>query len=89
MLIVVLQNLSLDGVGMKSRAAVDWEAKRPLSIESIEIGGPRPGEVLVEIKATGVCHTDAYTLSGLALKVNFRRSSATRARESCAKLAKV
>ncbi|MDA9537033.1 alcohol dehydrogenase [Bradyrhizobium sp. CCBAU 21362] len=50
---------------MKSRAAVAWEAKKPLSIESIEIGGLRQGEVLVEIKATGVCHTDAYTLSGL------------------------
>ncbi|MGV7213392.1 S-(hydroxymethyl)glutathione dehydrogenase/class III alcohol dehydrogenase [Bradyrhizobium sp. UFLA05-112] len=50
---------------MKSRAAVAWEAKKPLSIESIEVGGPRQGEVLVEIKATGICHTDAYTLSGL------------------------
>jgi S-(hydroxymethyl)glutathione dehydrogenase / alcohol dehydrogenase len=50
---------------MKSRAAVAWEAKKPLSIETIDIGGPKPGEVLVEIMATGVCHTDAYTLSGL------------------------
>ncbi len=50
---------------MKSRAAVAWEAKMPLSIETIDIGGPRAGEVLVEIMATGVCHTDAYTLSGL------------------------
>ena len=50
---------------MKSRAAVAWEANNPLSIENIEIGGPRAGEVLVEIMATGVCHTDAYTLSGL------------------------
>ncbi|GLK72749.1 S-(hydroxymethyl)glutathione dehydrogenase/class III alcohol dehydrogenase [Ancylobacter dichloromethanicus] len=50
---------------MKSRAAVAWEAKKPLTIETIEIGGPRPGEVLVEIMATGVCHTDAYTLDGL------------------------
>jgi S-(hydroxymethyl)glutathione dehydrogenase / alcohol dehydrogenase len=50
---------------MKTRAAVAWEAKRPLTIETIEIGGPRPGEVLVEVIATGVCHTDAYTLSGL------------------------
>lgn len=50
---------------MKSRAAVAWGAKKPLSIESIEVGGPRQGEVLVENKATGVCHTDAYTLSGL------------------------
>ena len=50
---------------MKSRAAVAWEAKKPLTIETIEIGGPKPGEVLVEIMATGVCHTDAYTLDGL------------------------
>jgi len=50
---------------MKSRAAVAWEANKPLSIETIEIGGPRAGEVLVEVMATGVCHTDAYTLSGL------------------------
>ncbi|MCW0192591.1 MAG: S-(hydroxymethyl)glutathione dehydrogenase/class III alcohol dehydrogenase [Rhodococcus sp.] len=50
---------------MKSRAAVAWEANKPLSIETIDIGGPKAGEVLVEIMATGVCHTDAYTLSGL------------------------
>jgi S-(hydroxymethyl)glutathione dehydrogenase / alcohol dehydrogenase len=50
---------------MKSRAAVAFEAKKPLTLETIEIGGPKPGEVLVEIMATGVCHTDAYTLSGL------------------------
>ncbi|MCX7341358.1 MAG: S-(hydroxymethyl)glutathione dehydrogenase/class III alcohol dehydrogenase [Hyphomicrobiales bacterium] len=50
---------------MKSRAAVAWEAKKPLTIETIEIAGPKPGEVLVEVMATGVCHTDAYTLSGL------------------------
>jgi S-(hydroxymethyl)glutathione dehydrogenase / alcohol dehydrogenase len=50
---------------MKSRAAVAWEANKPLTIETIEISGPKPGEVLVEIMATGVCHTDAYTLSGL------------------------
>jgi S-(hydroxymethyl)glutathione dehydrogenase/alcohol dehydrogenase len=50
---------------MKSRAAVAWEAKKPLTIETVEIGGPKAGEVLVEIGATGICHTDAYTLSGL------------------------
>ena len=49
---------------MKTRAAVAWEANKPLTIETIEIGGPRAGEVLVEVMATGVCHTDAYTLSG-------------------------
>ena len=50
---------------MKTRAAVAWEADKPLSIEEVELEGPKAGEVLVEIKATGVCHTDAYTLSGL------------------------
>jgi S-(hydroxymethyl)glutathione dehydrogenase/alcohol dehydrogenase len=50
---------------MQSRAAVAWEAGKPLSIETITVDGPRAGEVLVEVMATGVCHTDAYTLSGL------------------------
>ena len=50
---------------MKSRAAVAWEAGKPLTIETVEIGGPKAGEVLVEVMATGICHTDAYTLSGL------------------------
>ena len=50
---------------MQSRAAVAWEANKPLTIETVEIGGPKAGEVLVEIMATGICHTDAYTLSGL------------------------
>jgi S-(hydroxymethyl)glutathione dehydrogenase/alcohol dehydrogenase len=49
---------------MKTRAAIAWEAGKPLTIETIEVGGPRAGEVLVEVMATGVCHTDAYTLSG-------------------------
>ena len=49
---------------MKTRAAVAFRAEQPLFIEEIEVDGPRDGEVLVEIKATGVCHTDAYTLSG-------------------------
>ena len=49
---------------MKSRAAVAWEAGKPLAIEMIDVEGPRAGEVLVQIKATGVCHTDAFTLSG-------------------------
>src|SRR5215210_2128559 len=50
---------------MQTRAAVAWEAGKPLSIETISIEGPKAGEVLVEVMATGVCHTDAYTLSGL------------------------
>ncbi len=49
---------------MKTRAAVAWEPNRPLEIEEIDLDGPRDGEVLVRIHATGVCHTDAYTLSG-------------------------
>ncbi|MBE9549419.1 MAG: S-(hydroxymethyl)glutathione dehydrogenase/class III alcohol dehydrogenase [Proteobacteria bacterium] len=49
---------------MKMRAAVAWEAGKPLEIEDIDIAGPKPGEVLIKMVATGVCHTDAYTLSG-------------------------
>jgi S-(hydroxymethyl)glutathione dehydrogenase/alcohol dehydrogenase len=49
---------------MQTRAAVAFQAGAPLSIETVDLGGPRAGEVLVEIRATGVCHTDAYTLSG-------------------------
>ncbi|MEP6517304.1 S-(hydroxymethyl)glutathione dehydrogenase/class III alcohol dehydrogenase [Microcoleus vaginatus] len=49
---------------MKVKAAVARSAGKPLSIETVDLDGPRAGEVLVEIKATGVCHTDAYTLSG-------------------------
>jgi S-(hydroxymethyl)glutathione dehydrogenase/alcohol dehydrogenase len=49
---------------MKSRAAVAFEAGKPLEIVEVDVEGPRAGEVLVEIKATGVCHTDAFTLSG-------------------------
>jgi S-(hydroxymethyl)glutathione dehydrogenase/alcohol dehydrogenase len=49
---------------MKVKAAVAYAAAEPLRIEEIEVEGPKAGEVLVEIKATGICHTDAYTLSG-------------------------
>ncbi|MEL6232170.1 MAG: S-(hydroxymethyl)glutathione dehydrogenase/class III alcohol dehydrogenase [Cyanobacteria bacterium J06627_3] len=49
---------------MDVRAAVAQQAGQPLTIETLTLDGPRAGEVLVEIKATGVCHTDAYTLSG-------------------------
>ncbi|MEA5462955.1 S-(hydroxymethyl)glutathione dehydrogenase/class III alcohol dehydrogenase [Leptothoe sp. PORK10 BA2] len=49
---------------MDVRAAVAHQAGQPLTIETLTLDGPRAGEVLVEIKATGVCHTDAYTLSG-------------------------
>lgn len=51
-------------MGMQTRAAVAYQAGQPLSIETVDLQGPRAGEVLVEIKATGVCHTDAFTLSG-------------------------
>src|SRR5713226_5199387 len=49
---------------MQTRAAVAWQAVEPLTIETIDIEGPKAGEVLVEIKATGICHTDSFTLSG-------------------------
>jgi S-(hydroxymethyl)glutathione dehydrogenase / alcohol dehydrogenase len=49
---------------MKVRAAVAREAGKPLSLETVDLEGPRAGEVLVEIKATGICHTDEFTLSG-------------------------
>ncbi len=50
---------------MKTRAAVAFEAKKPLELVELDLEGPKPGEVLVEIMATGICHTDAYTLDGL------------------------
>src|SRR6201746_2857220 len=49
---------------MKTRAALAIEAKKPLVIETVDLDGPRAGEVLVEIKATGICHTDEFTWSG-------------------------
>ncbi len=49
---------------MDVRAAVAFEAGKPLRIETVQLEGPRYGEVLIEIKATGICHTDKYTLSG-------------------------
>jgi S-(hydroxymethyl)glutathione dehydrogenase / alcohol dehydrogenase len=49
---------------MQTRAAVAWKAGAPLSIETVDLAGPRAGEVLVEIKATGICHTDEFTRSG-------------------------
>ena len=50
---------------MKTKAAVAWEAGKPLTVEEVDLEGPHAGEVLVEMMATGICHTDAYTLSGL------------------------
>jgi S-(hydroxymethyl)glutathione dehydrogenase / alcohol dehydrogenase len=50
---------------MDVKAAIALEAGQPLQLETVQLEGPREGEVLVEIKATGICHTDAYTLSGM------------------------
>ena len=49
---------------MKVKAAIAFEKTKPLEIDYIELEGPKAGEVLIEVKSTGVCHTDAYTLSG-------------------------
>src|SRR5438045_6703410 len=49
---------------MKTRAAVAYAAGKPLVVEEVDLEGPRAGEVLVEIKATGICHTDDFTRSG-------------------------
>ena len=49
---------------MKTRAAVAFEAGKPLEIVEVDLEGPKAGEVMVEIKATGICHTDEFTLSG-------------------------
>lgn len=49
---------------MKCKAAIAWEPKKPLAIEEVDVEGPKAGEVLLKVHATGVCHTDAFTLSG-------------------------
>ena len=54
---------------MKVKAAIAIEKAKPLEIDYIELEGPKPGEVLIEVKSTGVCHTDAYTLSANSLKI--------------------
>src|SRR5690606_27879579 len=59
-----LQRQSERKRAMKAKAAVAWEAGKPLSIEEVDLEGPKAGEVLVRLVATGVCHTDAFTLSG-------------------------
>jgi len=50
---------------MKIKAAICWQPKKPLEVEEIELQGPRAGECLVRLAASGVCHTDAYTMSGV------------------------
>ena len=74
---------------MKTRAAVALQAKQPLEIVEIDLDGPKSGEVLVEIKATGICHTDAYTLDGFDSEEIFPQSSAMRAQASSARSALV
>ena len=61
---------------MRTRAAVAIEAGKPLEVMDVNLEGPKAGEVLVEIKATGICHTDEFTLSGsdLTRKGCFRLS---------------
>jgi S-(hydroxymethyl)glutathione dehydrogenase/alcohol dehydrogenase len=49
---------------MKTRAAVAIAAGKPLEIMEVDLEGPREGEVLIEVKATGICHTDEFTLAG-------------------------
>ena len=49
---------------MKTKAAVAFEPGKPLEIELVDLEGPKEGEVLIKINSSGVCHTDAYTLSG-------------------------
>ena len=68
---------------MKTRAAVAHRAGAPLTIETVDLEGPRFGEVLVEIKATGVCHTDQFTLSGDDPEACSPPSWATKAPASC------
>jgi S-(hydroxymethyl)glutathione dehydrogenase/alcohol dehydrogenase len=64
---------------METRAAVAHKAGERLKIETVQLYGPKAGEVLIEVKATGICHTDAYTLSGAdpeglfpAIRANFK-----------------
>lgn len=56
--------MSTQGQVIKCRAAVAWAANQPLKIETVDVAAPKAGEVRIKIVATGVCHTDAYTLSG-------------------------
>ncbi len=49
---------------MKTKAAIAWKADAPLTSEEVDLEGPRAGEVLIEVKTTGICRTDYYTLSG-------------------------
>ena len=57
----------MEGKPMRTTAAVALEAGKPMEIMDVNLEGPKAGEVLVEIKATGLCHTDDFTLSGADL----------------------
>jgi S-(hydroxymethyl)glutathione dehydrogenase/alcohol dehydrogenase len=72
---------------MKTRAAVAFEAKKPLEIVELDLEGPKEGEVLVEIMATGICHTDAYTLEGFDSEGFSPACWAMKAQASCARSA--
>lgn len=61
---VALSTTNADVEHLKTKAAVAWKAGQPVMIETVDLQGPQIGEVLVEIKATGICHTEYYTLSG-------------------------
>ncbi len=65
---------------MKTRAAVAFAAGKPLEIVEVDLEGPKAGEVLIEIKATGICHTDDFTLSGPIPRACSRPFSAMKAR---------
>lgn len=73
---------------MKTRAAVAFEAKRPLEIVELDLDGPRDGEVLIEIKATGICILTPIRSTGSTARACSPPSSATRAPASCARSAR-
>src|SRR5262249_16380654 len=59
-----LRATCIRGTGMKTKAAIAYAAGKPLEVVTVDLGGPKAGEVLVEIRASGVCHTDEFTRSG-------------------------
>lgn len=63
------------GKTVTCKAAVAWEASSPLSVEIIEVAPPKAHEVRIEVYYTGLCHTDAYTLSGRSLHPSGNRGS--------------
>jgi S-(hydroxymethyl)glutathione dehydrogenase/alcohol dehydrogenase len=67
---------------MKTQAAIAYAAGKPLEVVTLDLDGPKAGEVLVELKATGICHTDEFTRSGADPEGIFPASSAMKARVS-------